>query len=80
MTVYGCVLCRRRVCVAGDCHKCTEAEYRADLSCKKEGCLSTWGIGKAQPDPAGAVTTETGMVIPCGPLVTDAALKTCAFC
>ena len=40
--------------------------YRADLSCKKANCQSTWGIGRTSPDPAGTVTLDDGVVVPMG--------------
>ena len=38
--------------------------YRADLSCKKAECHSTWGKGKNYPNPAGNTTMDDGVVVP----------------
>ena len=50
----------------GDMYERTSAEYRADLSCQRAGCQSTWGIGRTHPDPKATITTDDGVIIPTG--------------
>lgn len=52
--------------------------YRADLSCKKANCQSTWGIGRTSPDPAGTITLDDGLVVPMGQVRTRCECATVA--
>jgi len=49
--------------------------FRADLSCNKAGCHSTWGIGQTYPDPKGSIETDDGVSIPTGKGMSDSSVK-----
>ncbi|KAI8850314.1 poly polymerase catalytic domain-containing protein [Chytridium lagenaria] len=50
----------------GDENALVNADYHAGELAKKKKMHSTWGKGKTVPDPAGFVTLEDGVVVPCG--------------